>query len=308
VKPEEFIHKKILFSALNWGMGHVARSISIIDQLLKQGNKVTIAASNQQRQIYTTYFPSIHFVLHEDYPFNFGAKGNFGFDLIKSSGSLFQRYREERKFVEKYVFENAIDLVLSDHRYGFYSNKVTSIFITHQIILPLSFFEKPIQLLHKKLLRNFNEIWVLDTEESEFAGKLSKKTRGIICTYIGIQSRFKLYSIPVKKTIDLVVIISGPSPYNSLYFKEMFDKYPKAFFIVPPEIEINSLQERFFHSSDWKKCDKVILAAKKICTRSGYSTLMDIYYLAIPYLISPTPGQAEQRYLCEIMAKKKPAK
>jgi UDP:flavonoid glycosyltransferase YjiC (YdhE family) len=159
VKPEEIIHKNILFSVLNWGMGHVARSISIIDQLLKQGNKVTIAASNQQLQIYTTYFPSIHFVLHEDYPFNFGAKGNFGFDLVKSSGTLFQRYRKERTFVEKYVFENAIDFVLSDHRYGFYSNKVTSIFITHQINLPLSFFEKPIQLLHKKLLRNFNEIW-----------------------------------------------------------------------------------------------------------------------------------------------------
>jgi UDP:flavonoid glycosyltransferase YjiC (YdhE family) len=207
VKPEEIIHKNILFSALNWGMGHVARSISIIDQLLKQGNKVTIAASNQQRQIYTTYFPSINFVLHEDYPFNFGAKGNFGLDLVKSSGTLFQRYRKERAFVEKYVFENAIDLVLSDHRYGFYSNKVTSIFITHQINLPLSFFEKPIQLLHKKLLRNFNEIWVLDTEESEFAGKLSKKTRGIICTYIGIQSRFKLYSIPVKKTIDSYTLV-----------------------------------------------------------------------------------------------------
>jgi hypothetical protein len=116
-----------------------------------------------------------------------------------------------------------------------------------------------------------------------------------------------LYPIQEKKTIDLVVVISGPSPYNSLYFKEMFDKYPKAFFILPTEIEINSLEERFVHSSDWKRCDEVILAAKKICSRSGYSTLMDIYYLAIPYLISPTPGQAEQRYLCEFMAKKKPA-
>jgi hypothetical protein len=40
-------------------------------------------------------------VLHEDYPFNFGAKGNFGFDLIKNSVSLFQHYQKERVFIEK---------------------------------------------------------------------------------------------------------------------------------------------------------------------------------------------------------------
>lgn len=307
MKPEEINDKKILFSALNWGMGHVARSISIIDQLLQQGNQLTIAASNYQRQIYASYFPSINFVLHEDYPFNFGAKGNFGFDLIKNSVSLFQHYQKERVFIEKYIVQNAIDLVLSDHRYGFYSTKVTSIFITHQVHLPLTYFEKPIQLLHKKLLRNFNEVWVLDTKESEFAGELSKKMKGIICTYIGIQSRFKLYPIPTIKTIDLVVVISGPAPYNSLYFQEMIEKYPNAFFIVPPELKINLMQERFVYASDWKKCDEVILAAKKICSRSGYSTLMDIFYLGIPYTITPTPGQAEQRYLCEFMAKKKPA-
>lgn len=307
MKPEEISHKNILFSALNWGMGHVARSISIIDQLLKQGNNVTIAASHHQRQIYATYFPTIHFVFHEDYPFNFGAKGNFGFDLIKSSRSLFQCYQKECAFVEKYINENTIDLVLSDHRYGFYSNKVTSIFITHQVSLPLSYFEKPIQLLHKKLLRNFDEVWVLDTKDSEYAGKLSKKIKGITCTYIGIQSRFKLYLIPTIKTIDLVVVISGPSPYNSLYFQEMYMKYPNAIFIVPPEISINSLQERIVCSSDWKKCDDILLNAKKICSRSGYSTLMDLFYLAIPFALSPTPGQAEQRYLFEFMAKKKPA-
>ena len=94
MKPEEINDKKILFSALNWGMGHVARSISIIDKLLQQGNQVTIAASNYQRQIYASYFPSINFVLHEDYPFNFGAKGNFGFDLIKNSVSLFKHYKK----------------------------------------------------------------------------------------------------------------------------------------------------------------------------------------------------------------------
>jgi hypothetical protein len=307
VKPDEIIDKKILFSVLNWGMGHVARSISIINQLLLQGNQLTIAASNHQRQVYASYFPSIHFVLHEDYPFNFGVKGNFGFDLLKNSGSLFQHYQKERVLVEKYIVENAIDLVLSDHRYGFYSTKVTSIFITHQVHLPLSYFEKPIQLLHKKLLRNFNEVWILDTKESEFAGELSKKMKGIICTYIGIQSRFKLYPIPTKKTIDLVVVISGPAPYNFLYFQEMFEKHPLAFFIVPPELKINLMQERFVYASDWKKCDEVILAAKKICSRSGYSTLMDIFYLGIPYTITPTPGQPEQRYLCEFMAKKKPA-
>ena len=82
--PSDICYKRILFSPLNWGYGHVARSIQIIDELIKNHNTIYIACSESQYNIYLNYFSSNQFtwILHIDYPFNFKGNGYFIKDIF----------------------------------------------------------------------------------------------------------------------------------------------------------------------------------------------------------------------------------
>ena len=94
--PIEIKENRILISVLNWGMGHVSRSIGLIHQLLEQENIVFIACSIEQEEIYKQYFNSIQFIRHNGYPFKFGGKGNFAWDLFKGLFKLKKRMKRER--------------------------------------------------------------------------------------------------------------------------------------------------------------------------------------------------------------------
>lgn len=302
MKPESIHNKRILLSPLNWGMGHVARCIPIIDQLLKQSNKVIIACNQEQKNILTVYFPEIEYIAHEGYPFSFKGKGSFGKDLFFSFLKLNKRLKAEKKEIEKIVTNHAVDLILSDHRYGCISKKRPSVFITHQLNLPVPWYGKWGDRLHKKMIQSFNSIWVLDTHDSQFAGKLSKNTGFKNLEYIGPQSRFSLYQ-EQEKTIPLVVIISGPEPYAEQFFQEEYKtaslSNKKTVIITPKIYHIDSKIKaiELVLSSNWKDCDQIILKAQKIISRTGYSTIMDLEILKVPSELFFTTGQLEQEYL-----------
>ena len=71
--PEQISNAKIIFSPLNWGMGHVSRSIPILQQLLQQNNSIIVFCSAEQERIYTEYFNELHYERHEPYDFSFQA-------------------------------------------------------------------------------------------------------------------------------------------------------------------------------------------------------------------------------------------
>lgn len=119
--PESISNQKVLISPLNWGMGHVARSIAIIQQLIDQQNQVFVACDADQQMVYETYFSQLHFISHRPYPFQFSGKGKWAWDLYQQRKKLLARFAEENKEVTAYIFEFQIDVVISDHRYGFFS-------------------------------------------------------------------------------------------------------------------------------------------------------------------------------------------
>jgi len=309
MKPESISNKTILLSPLNWGMGHVARCIPLIHQFIQQENRIIVACNESQKQIFLTYFPTIAYENHEGYPFNFKGKGNFGKDLLFTIFKLNRRFKREKKEVEQFIKKHSVDLVLSDHRYGFISQKCTSIFMTHQLNLPVSWHSKLADLIHKKRITPFQFVWVLDTPDSRFAGKLSINKTFKNIQYIGPHSRFSLYE-KEEKTIPLVVIVSGPEPYSKQFFKQQFEiankKKEKTVFIVPANYPTKSQfdQLEIITSSDWKVTDSIILKAKKIISRSGYSSIMDLHVLETNFELSPTKGQNEQEYLSKFLLKK----
>ena len=307
--PNEIKQKRILISPLNWGMGHVARCIPLIDTFLKNGNTVFAAVSEEQGAILRSYFPDIETVNHEGYPFEFGGKGNFSLDLARQFKRLKNRLLEEEKQTDHFVDAMAIDLVISDHRYGFRSTRVPSILLTHQLHLPVRWFEGWVQKMHERFLKNFDEIWIPDTIDSSFAGNLSRNTKELNCTYIGALSRFQGVVIPETKTIDAVIIASGPTIYAEQFIREQLKKISdteNTLIIAAPSVleNLGDIPISTQSSEDWKLSDASILHAKKVISRCGYSTLMDLSILKVPFSLTPTPGQREQEYLYRFWASK----
>lgn len=299
--PTDIKKQRVLLSPLNWGMGHVSRCIGLIDILLRNDNSVFIACSADQQAIFQQYFKEVTFIDHDDYPFEFGGKGKFSIDLLKSFSALKKRQNEERIEVENYVDFFQIDIVISDHRYGFRSKKVKSIFLTHQLNLPVKWYERWVQKIHLAYLRAFDEIWVLDTEDSKYAGDLSRNNAGLKVQYIGILSRFGRYVLKESKTIDKLIVVSGPPVYAKQFLEQQLESFKTDegynVLIAPKEI-VDALEIENIHpSNDWLICDDYFLSSKKLISRSGYSTLMDAICLEIPCEITATPGQAEQEYL-----------
>lgn len=297
MKPAEINNKRILLSALNWGFGHVSRSIGVLDQLQNQGNDLVIAGDLDQLEVFKLYFPSAELIELEGYPFEFKGRGNFGSDLFNSRKELIARLNKELKETEQIVQERNIDIVISDHRYGFRSNSAKSVFMTHQLSLPLKWYQKPIQYVQNRLLAKFDHIWVLDDEDNRFGGKLSVARKGQNCLYIGPYSRFARYGKQGFTKEESVLILSGPRIYAEQLIEFMNDRTFDTIISGFPIDKENVI------TGDWLKQDEAILLAKSITSRSGYSTIMDAHFLGAEIDLIPTPGQKEQLYLAKLHAR-----
>ena len=292
-------NKTILYSCLNWGNGHVSRSIGVIRELLKENNQVLFAGDENQIAIMKAYFPEMECLELTPYPFSFTTGGNFATDLYKSRTPLMKHVKVEFEWVQEQLEKNpAIDTIISDHRYGFYSQKVPSIFITHQVKLATKWYQFPAQYVHKMLYYPFSEIWIMDEEQERMAGKLSEAPKGKKYQYIGHFSRFEKGS-SAEKTIALGVV-NGPKPYSEELFKALEEGTETDQIIVPEEFYYKSLDKRLVNAKDWKSVDSYFEQAHTIHSYCGYSTLMDMKILGCRGVLKPTPGQMEQEYLFKL--------
>lgn len=298
MRPAEFKNERILISCLNWGKGHVARCIGLIEQLLSQNNAVIIAGDSDQILIFKVYFPKLEFIEIYPYPFEFKGKGDFAMDLWRSRKSLSKTILNESFIVDEIVSEKNISKVISDHRYGFFSAIVTSIFITHQLNLPLKWWQRIVQIKHEKLMKSFQEIWVMDIETEPLAGKLSARRSHKNVQYIGHYSRFM--NLEMNTTLNLKVLVcNGPIPYDEqLLLKYVNDN--SIVKIVPERLFEKYKEFELVSALNWKVCDELLLSANFLYAYCGYSTLMDAKFLNATLVLIPTKGQAEQNYLFEV--------
>lgn len=306
MKLNEVTQRRILLSPLNWGLGHVTRCIGLIKLLQSQGNQLFIACDEQQQPIFENYLENVTFIRHLGYPFNFKGTGKFTWDLIANRKQLLARFAKEQQEITSYIETHSIDFIIADHRYGFFSQKVFSVFLTHQIHLPVSSFFFSVQWIHKRLMRNFNEIWCLDDENNSLAGKLSQKIPDIPIEYIGWFSRFEQIETHDEPRFDALFVVSGPTPYNTQFLEEVFafcEANSGKFACITPDFDYRTrIPEnlKLVVASDWKTEDRLMYQSKIIVSRTGYSTLMDLKITQKKAVLIPTPGQAEQVYLAKL--------
>ncbi len=318
--------KKILVAPLNWGLGHAARCIPLIEKLLEHGADVSIASDGNSLSLLKEEFPQLPFFSLPSYNITYSGSNN---QVFKMAGNFFNMQKaidEEHKQMLLLQQQHSFDAVISDNRYGVWHPSIKSIFITHQINIKVPAYLKWIQpaLLnfHLKKISNFNECWIPDVASSDnLSGELSHNCKLPDNTYyIGWLSRFSSnFSVENKLAqvdqlhlpetrFQLLIILSGPEPQRTLLeqmlLKQIIDIKQQILIVqgISGKQNVQQVNEYcwminfmtaeqlkpFFHEADI------------IVSRSGYSTIMDLVVTGKKAILIPTPGQTEQEYLAEI--------
>ncbi len=312
-----FNNKTIFYGALDWGLGHATRSVPIIRQLLKN-NTVILGVTPLTKPIFDEEFPELKKIMLPAYDIKYSSVFPLWLKLGLSAPRITRIITNENKTLERIISENKIDVVISDNRFGLYSEKIHSVFITHQLFLKAPVFENFGSKLNQNYISKFNEVWVPDFEEE------NKSLSGELChgtnlfhknvKYIGPLSRLQDVITDIEKDkYDYLILLSGPEPTRTQLEKELLklisESKKSVAFVRGSKIQrfedskIDGVDVFDFPTKEELK--KLILSSKKIICRSGYSTLMDMHLLGKKELVLiPTPGQSEQEYLAEYWKKK----
>lgn len=313
------LKKNVLICPLNWGLGHATRCVSIIRELLESNDNVIIAADKAPLAFLKKEFPNLKFIQLPGFEPLYSKGNSQVFQLLKSIPNALINFKKEHKAIEKIVDDYKIDLIISDNRFGCWSKKIHSIYITHQLNIQVPKFFKwtspIINQLHKHYIKKYNELWIPDVEnEPSLSGNLSHPANIKIKTkYIGFLSRFSSEMKDEIKSIDYLVILSGPEPQRSIFediiIKQANDIQGNIVILraKPEEDKIPSNAPKnivFFNHVDDETFVKIVARAKNIICRGGYSSLMDLIALNRNAYLVPTPGQTEQEYLAEYLTEK----
>ena len=243
------------------------------------------------------------------------SEGSFLFALLKQFPNAKATMNDEKKWLDDVIEQKGIDVVISDDRPGLYSQKIPSVYVTHQLQIKAG--NKPADVVasrvHQKLINHFSNCWVPDVEGNELAGELSKPANKIKIPidYIGPQSRMQ--QLNVDEDVDWLFLFSGPEPSRTNFEHEIIKIVPQLngkIEIVrgqPNGNEIPQITDNItiHHHLPANELNKKMLAAKRIVARGGYSTIMDLAALKKTAILIPTPGQTEQEYLGSFLSSKK---
>lgn len=303
------LKKNILVSPLNWGIGHATRCIPIIKKLQEHNFNVIIASSGRSLDLLIQEFPNLDFIKINDYNIKYYSSIPMTISMLIQIPKILFNIQKENNQLKGIINDFKIDGIISDNRYGMYSNNIPSVFITHQLEIQTPIFKNFIKKINNKLISRFSECWIPDFEINGIAGKLSRLTNPTKnYKYIGPLSRFISKKSEIK--YDILAIISGPEPQRSILEKTLIKElkiHKKKSLLLQGKPEkkytdkINNLTIKSHLSSE--ELNLAMLESKLIICRSGYSTVMDLFKLQKNAILIPTPGQTEQEYLSEFLSK-----
>ncbi|MBX2969571.1 MAG: hypothetical protein KF803_09370 [Cyclobacteriaceae bacterium] len=297
--------KRVLVAPLDWGLGHATRCIPVIRVLHEFGCEVILAGSGASLALLKQEFPQLKFEELPGYQPTYPASGSMMIKLALQAPKFLIAVLKENSATEKLVEKHQINFVISDNRYGCYSSKVPSVFITHQLNLVapagwgwLAVFANYVTHI---FIKRFSECWVPDFPGSILSGKLSR-TENQQIKFVGPLSRLSANPKTIK--YDLLAVISGPEPqrtfFEQLVIREVTKSGLKALIIrgvMGMERKMIADGVEVADHLNGEKLSEAMAASKIVLSRSGYSTIMDLARLGKKAIFVPTSGQTEQEYL-----------
>lgn len=308
-------NKQVLVAPLDWGLGHATRCIPVIKLLMSKGCQVSIASSGNAMKLLRQEFPDLKFFNLPSYGAVYNKYVPFMIYIFLQLPKFLLAIRRERKVVTKIVTDNAIDLIISDNRYGCRASSVQSVFICHQIniIMPLElrWLSRLVNHFNHRWILKFNQCWIPDDPINPISGKLSFPGLSN-SVYIGLLSRFvKTNNISLANR--LAVVLSGPEPQRTMLEQKLQEQLVgstcKTTFVRGVLTDNNERKIEgnitFVNHLPGNELQQAIEQSEIVLCRSGYSSLMDLAKLDKKAILIPTPGQTEQEYLAKSMRKKK---
>lgn len=306
---------KVLFAPLDWGLGHASRCVPLIRKALENECRVVVAASgNPLALLKQELGNSVSYVNIPGYNIRYASSGNMVSSIGVQLPKILMAVVKEHFWLRKYLKHHPMDMVISDNRYGLFSRKTTCVFMTHQLNIPTGFFQSLVNLINHFFIRQFSACWVPDNAfENNLSGILSHGMPlyfHIKPIYIGPLSRWTdKHLSALDKSIDILCVLSGPEPQRSLLeamvYAQMNELNLRCVMVrglAKPESDLKSTQGvTVVPMVSGEALLSLILSARLVVARSGYSTLMDLHSLKVSAAFIPTPGQTEQAYLAKRM-------
>ena len=324
---------RILVAPLDWGLGHASRCIPIVEALLAAQMEPVIAAQGQGKALLQLHFRELEFIDLPGFEASYPAGSGMTWHLLKRLPALLHAIWQEHRLLDVAIDRYHLQGVISDNRYGLWSRKVTSVFVTHQLQIKAGVFSRGINAINHWFMGKFAHCWVPDAAgEASLAGELSQ---GQGVQRIGFLSRFSSNggevsgfsgsgaATALNAHVDFLGVVSGPEPQRGLFeglLQLLFERLDGSAVLLTGQPSVLGQQGQGHaqvpplrrgvltplpHCSD---ADFAGFArqARFVFSRPGYSTLMDFCCLGIQAkcIFVPTPGQPEQAYLGRLMQEK----
>lgn len=306
--------KRILVAVLNWGLGHAARCIPLINGLIAKGYEPILASDGAALALLKKEFPDLLAEELPSYNIEYSKSPNLlKWKLFLESPRIMQVIKAEKKHTKLLVEKYNLNGIISDNRLGVRYKHLKNVFITHQLNVLSGNTTWLSSKLHQKYIRKFDECWVPDLPASKnLSGVLGhmKKTPEDV-KYMGPLSRFSKKDLPQKYKV--IIILSGPEPQRSylerILLREFKDTSEKTLFLrgVLEENELilegenpNLIIRNYLFGEE---LEAALNSSEIVVCRSGYTSIMDLSKLEKKAFLIPTPGQFEQKYLAERLDK-----
>lgn len=305
----------VVVALLDWGLGHLTRSVPIIRHLTDSHFHVIVACTPVQKSLLISEFGEIEFVECEGYSISYRKNAWLTrLGLLFQTPKILTKIKQEHKWLASFLSQKKINLIVSDNRYGFFSNQIPSVIITHQLQIETGFgkwIDNWVNKMNYQRLAKFRECWVPDFESgANCAGSLSHpaKRPDFRVRYLGALSRLEPRAMNKDRVL---VLLSGPEPQRSILEKQVIQQVaalPNISFVLvrglPKEQELPSFRSSnlvIINHLSATELSALLCSARYVIGRSGYTSIMDYLKLKAKAILIPTPGQAEQEYLAKYL-------
>lgn len=309
--------RPILICPLDWGLGHASRMTPLISAMLALGQRVVIAADGQAMLfLQQEFFQQVEYIHLPGKRVQYARGPAFFRKLVLQLPGLVFSIGQEHLRLKSIINQLKPLLVISDNRYGLWSRKTYSVFITHQLFIQLppawKWLEPLVRKTNHAFIQQFDECWVPDYAETpNLSGRLSHGSCRLRLRYLGALSRFsKVETFPHNAIPDpkkagkyILVMLSGPEPQRTILEKKLqqeLQTYSVIWLQGKPDASVSQQHissQRWISHTTTHHLGRLIQNAELVIARSGYSTLMDLSVFGKKAVFIPTPGQTEQEYL-----------
>jgi len=296
--------------------------IPLASKLRELNNNVIIASGEEHLSLFRNELPGLTYINFTGFKPRYSRFFPQYLSLLFKIPALLYHIIMEHHKLRRIIAEYAVDIIISDNRFGLWNRKVITVYVTHMPLIPLPKYLKFIEplgvYLHRQIIKKYSLCFIPDLPGNlNLSGRLSHGLKlPDNVRYIGILSRFiepeqPNDENPVKFPHN-TVILSGPEPQREILKQKLMillkDKEPiTVMFEGKPgnrgEIARNENIIFYSHLPAYRM-KGIIASSDSILTRAGYTTLMELVSLNCTALIIPTPGQTEQEYLAEYLSEK----